>query len=149
MTQVSRSTRCSHGSSATASPAAKTHSRCAAAVTGRLRSTASSSNQAKYANGSVPDLPNGHLVEGQQAICWLDHQVGRRHAAPLTRNSSIKRGKLTILELLLQAQAAKARSKPAGPSRAWMAVGTASGAVKAYDSASGELQWQCRDSNEG
>eukprot|EP00878_Enallax_costatus_P031972 GHUV01035052.1.p1 GENE.GHUV01035052.1~~GHUV01035052.1.p1 ORF type:complete len:236 (+),score=59.52 GHUV01035052.1:306-1013(+) len=37
----------------------------------------------------------------------------------------------------------------AGHARSWVAVGTSSGAVKCYDSATGEVQWQAVNCNEG
>jgi hypothetical protein len=36
-----------------------------------------------------------------------------------------------------------------GMSCSWVAVGTSSGAVKLYDSATGEIKWQTNSCNEG
>jgi hypothetical protein len=36
-----------------------------------------------------------------------------------------------------------------GMSRSWVAVGTSSGAVKLYDSATGDIKWQTNSCNEG
>lgn len=52
--------------------------------------------------------------------------------------------------LSLQASSAEARSSnPAGPSHSWLAVGTTAGAVKLYDSATGDLRWTAANANEG
>jgi len=62
-------------------------------------------------------------------------------------------GKCSVLAALiciLQELSAEARSShPAGPSHSWLAVGTSAGAVKLYDSATGELSWQASNTNEG
>jgi hypothetical protein len=36
-----------------------------------------------------------------------------------------------------------------GISRSWVAVGTSSGAVKLYDSSTGDIKWQTNSCNEG
>lgn len=57
---------------------------------------------------------------------------------------------LLVLLLLQEASSAEARSSnPAGPSHSWLAVGTSAGAVKCYDSATGELRWAAANMNEG
>lgn len=51
---------------------------------------------------------------------------------------------------MVQKSTAEARSSnPAGPSHSWLAVGTSAGAVKLYDSATGELRWTAAHANEG
>lgn len=70
---------------------------------------------------------------------------------------AISWGKLPVLLasggvycMLMQEFSAEARSSnPAGPSRSWLAVGTSAGAVKVYDSVTGELCWTAAAVNEG
>lgn len=70
----------------------------------------------------VSGLPNGHLADSQRCLAWVEPEEG----------------------------SAKARSgNPAGPSRACLAVGTASGSVQLFDGATGELRWQAAGCNEG
>lgn len=50
----------------------------------------------------------------------------------------------------MQELSAEARNgNPAGPSRSWVAIGTSAGAVKLYDSATGDIQWQAAHANQG
>eukprot|EP00879_Flechtneria_rotunda_P022121 GHRR01023340.1.p2 GENE.GHRR01023340.1~~GHRR01023340.1.p2 ORF type:complete len:196 (+),score=68.62 GHRR01023340.1:71-658(+) len=77
------------------------------------------SNAAALAHKDTALLPNGHLAEAQRCLTWIDSQKQTQEDGPTRLFSSS------------------------------VAVGTASGAVRLYDSATGELRWQTANCSEG
>ncbi|GBF87916.1 hypothetical protein Rsub_00628 [Raphidocelis subcapitata] len=92
-------------------------------VTGRLRSRLSSTSDAGPVSGKAGagGLANGHLADSLQCLAWLEAEPS--------------------------ASAAARSGTPATTSA--LAAGTAAGAVRAYDSATGAVLWQADGCNEG